>query len=203
MDETDEGTTVRGDDEEEHVFFATGDCAGFFRRAAAIAVDLLVLAAILVAYFAVLAFCGMLSDEGNAPPWGVAPFIVIAFLYLTLLKRSRFRTPGYRVTGLRIVDLKGRPPSMLLMSVRLLWWVLGPINFPLDFLFLTSDARRQTVRDKLIGTYVVLKDATPAGSGHKYMEGTGFMGWMLLCPVVRPVAPGSRERRTASSEVVG
>jgi uncharacterized RDD family membrane protein YckC len=174
----------------DHVFYEMSDCAGFFRRIAATVVDLAVLLAFIVAYYAILvAFDPSEIADGKAEDWFAIVFIGVAFLYLTVLKRSRFRTLGYRLTGLRIVDLKGRPPAIARISMRLLWWVLGPINPLLDLFFMSSDPSRQTLRDKLMGTYVVRQDAEPAGTGPCFLGRMSFMGMMLMYPTVRRRPP--------------
>ena len=181
-------------DAEEYVFYHASDYAGFFRRIVAIVVDLVALLAILLACNLSLDLIGAISlDEDNLQGWYVVSIIIVGYPYLTLLKRSRLRTPGYWLAGLRIVDLKGRPPSMFLMTLRLFWWVLGPINPLIDLLFMTSDDRRQTIRDKLIGTYVIKKNAAPAGFGHKTIGSRSFMGMMLMYPVVRPTSSSGSE----------
>ena len=49
-----------------------------------------------------------------------------------------------------------------------------------------SDDYSQTIRDKLVGTYVIMKEAKPAGHGHRTFGQFGFVGLMLTCPVVVP-----------------
>ena len=74
---------------------------------------------------------------------------------------------------------------MFTMSLRLAWWLLGPINPILDFLYLSEDEQRQTIRDKLMGTLVVKVAAHPAGHGAKTYDRAGFMGMMLTFPTVQ------------------
>jgi uncharacterized RDD family membrane protein YckC len=181
---------VQGDEQDltGYVYYASADYATFWRRVAALIVDVAALALLAMAYSLILDQFGMLSlERGNLPAWFMISFIIVAYLYLTLLKRSPVRTPGYWLTGLRIVDLRGSPPSMFLMTVRLLWWVLGPVNPLLDLLFIMNDDHAQTIRDKLIGTYVIKKEAQPAGLGRKVFGQFSFVGLMLLYPVVQPV----------------
>ncbi len=105
-----------------------------------------------------------------APSWveaGAALFIVVAVwvAYFVILKRSRFRTLGYVVAGARIVDLRGGRPSVVSLLMRLVFAVAGPINVLMDLMWITGDRHRQSMRDKFASTYVVKKDARPAGSG--------------------------------------
>jgi hypothetical protein len=43
--------------------------------------------------------------------------------------------------------------------------LLGPLNWLLDLVWLSSDAHRQALRDKFANTYVVKVQAQPAGRG--------------------------------------
>ena len=173
------------DPDGQYVYYDIHDCAGFWRRAASLVVDLVAIALITIFFLWVLSTVGLVSMDVDPTPRTLALLCVPAYVYLTVLKRSSVRTPGYWLTGLRIVDLKGRPPSMFTMSLRLAWWLLGPINPILDFLYLSEDEQRQTIRDKLMGTLVVKVAAHPAGHGAKTYDRAGFMGLMLTFPTVK------------------
>ena len=176
----------------EFVYYDVAAYAGFGRRLVGIVIDLVVL---LVFYGVVLAVLG--ADVESPPRWVKLTVAGIAYLYLTVFRRSRFRTPGYWATDVRIVDLKGRRPSMFLMTMRLLWWVLGPINPIIDFVFISNDDCNQTIRDKLLGTYVIRVCAEPAGRGHRAHDRVGFVGMMLVCPVVVPEGEDATSEPTA------
>ena len=66
--------------------------------------------------------------------------------------------------SVRIVGQDGGKPGISSLTLRLLFGVLGPLNW-LDLVWLSGDTHRQALRDKLAGTYVVRKDARPAGTG--------------------------------------
>ncbi|HEU4886889.1 MAG TPA: RDD family protein, partial [Thermoanaerobaculia bacterium] len=85
--------------------------------------------------------------------------------YLVILKGSRFRTLGYVLAGARIVNFSGEQPGYLSLLGRLAFTVLGPFNFVVDLLWVSSDPCSQALRDKVAHTYVVRKDAVPAGVG--------------------------------------
>jgi uncharacterized RDD family membrane protein YckC len=87
------------------------------------------------------------------------------FGYFVLLKRSRFRTLGYALTGARIVNLQGKSPSIGSLTLRLLFAIFGPLNLLFDLFWIPSDPARQALRDKFAHTYVVRRRALPAGSG--------------------------------------
>jgi hypothetical protein len=62
---------------------------------------------------------------------------------------------------------------------------VGPLNFVLDLFWLTGDRDRQALRDKFAGTYVIRKDASPAGSGTVVMRTYMFWGMTFLFKEVR------------------
>jgi uncharacterized RDD family membrane protein YckC len=88
----------------------------------------------------------------------------IGFCYFVLLKWWR-RTLGYAVGGVRIVTLRGERPSLLTLTTRFLFATFGPANIILDLLWIGNDPHRQALRDKSAQTYVIRKDAKPAGRG--------------------------------------
>ena len=73
--------------------------------------------------------------------------MALGFVYLVLLKRSRFRTLGYLVGGIRIVSIHGARPSIWSLTIRALFAVFGPVNMLIDIIWLTNDERRQALRD--------------------------------------------------------
>lgn len=66
---------------------------------------------------------------------------------------------------MQLVDLYGARASLWRSSCRALFMFFGPLNLGLDLLWLTHDAHRQCLRDKLCGTYVIRRGAVPAGEG--------------------------------------
>lgn len=187
---------ANSDQPADHVYYLTEDYAGLARRFGSLVVDLGVLFLLITGVEeAVFALDLVPIDfDGNPPSWYYGCLAALAGLYLTVLKRSPIRTPGYWIAGLRIVDLRACTPSMPRMIFRLSLWILGPINPVLDFLFISNNEERQTIRDKLAGTYVVLSTARPAGVGLKTLERISFMGMMLMYPVIRPVSDGNAPR---------
>ena len=74
-------------------------------------------------------------------------------------------TLGYRLAGVKLVNLQGEPAGLFRSTCRFLFLFVGPINFLFDLLWLTSDANKQTLRDKFSRTYVVDRNAVPTGHG--------------------------------------
>jgi uncharacterized RDD family membrane protein YckC len=158
----------------EAVFFADDDYAGFWRRLAAELADasaILVLLVLLVVVWAVVAP----AHEPRLAPL-VLCGLALVFCYFVFLKHSRAGTVGYRLARVRIVDVRGRPPSLWALSLRFLFAVFGPFNVVLDLLWIPSDRRKQSLRDKVTHTYVVKARARPAGPGQIVYRQCSVMG---------------------------
>lgn len=108
-------------------------------------------------------------------------WLAAAFFYFVVLKRSRFGTFGYRLGRFGVVSLDGRVPGYWSLITRLLFGMLGPLNWVLDLIWLTSDANRQSLRDKFANTYVIKAKAQIAGEGpvvFRYYSICGFT-WLF------------------------
>ena len=110
---------------------------------------------------------------------------LVWFGYFVGLKASPVPTVGYRLFGVKLVNLQGEPPGLMTHLARLLFSALGPFNLVLDLLWVWSDSYRQTLRDKLAYTYVVRRDAVPTGRGPIVFAHYSVLGWHLLCREVR------------------
>lgn len=105
---------------------------------------------------------------------------LIAYVYLSIVKRSRLKTLGYRVLKLKIVDEMGRSPSIWRMTWRFVLLIFGPFHLVIDLLWLGGDIHKQTLRDKLAGTYVVKSQAEPVGTGVLVVERYNLLGFSLV-----------------------
>jgi uncharacterized RDD family membrane protein YckC len=147
---------------EQGVYFRREDYASFWIRLLVDLIDLLAFSALcLVLTVLVLAIFPFDRSILNLV---ILIWVAVAFAYFAILKRSRFRTLGYRVGQVRIVGLDGRAPSYLSLTLRLMFGMLGPLNW-LDLVWLSNDANRQALRDKFANTYVIKVNAHPAGHG--------------------------------------
>jgi uncharacterized RDD family membrane protein YckC len=104
----------------------------------------------------------------------------IWFCYFVLLKRSRGGTVGYRLCGVRIVALDGQRAGLIPLTIRMLFMLFGPFNYLLDLVWMANEPQRQAFRDKLADTYVVKKNAVPAGSGMLNYRVYFVMGYSFL-----------------------
>src|SRR5688572_17440627 len=110
--------------------------------------------------------------------------MTLGFVYLVVLKHSRFRTLGYLVGGIRIVNIHGERPSIWSLAIRALFAVFGPFNMLIDVMWITTDERRQ---DKFAHTYVILDRAVPLGDGAIVYATYTILGWNFLFAEVRAV----------------
>jgi hypothetical protein len=67
------------------------------------------------------------SEQVDGQPHSARLGGTTAFAYFVILKRSRFRTLGYRLGQIKIVGLDGQPPTYLSLSLRLMFGLLGPL----------------------------------------------------------------------------
>jgi uncharacterized RDD family membrane protein YckC len=168
--------------QKQGVYYSREDYAGFWQR---LVVDLIDFTLLLVA-IVVLAL--IVPAGGPAFPhvlfWST---MVLGFVYLVLLKRSHFRTLGYRVGGIRIVSIQGERPSIWALTIRAMFAVFGPMNILIDILWITTDERRQALRDKFAHTYVVRAAAVPLGQGTIVYTAYSIFAVNFLFAEVRPV----------------
>jgi uncharacterized RDD family membrane protein YckC len=168
------------------VYFRREDYLGFVRRFLIDAIDLPI--AVVLSVLALSGAFWLVPGLEEIPDVSLLILCSVWFGYFVLLKRSRFRTPGYVIMGARIVGLTGERPSISSLVARLLFVVGGPLNFVLDVLFLTGDEDRQALRDKFAGTYVVRRHASPAGVGPIVIRTYMFAGMTFLFREVKRIA---------------
>jgi uncharacterized RDD family membrane protein YckC len=160
------------------VYFAAADIASFGSRLAAFAIDAIVSGGGLVLAAGALSLASL--------PVEMIALVVLglAWGYFAVLKATPEGTPGYRLLGVRLVDLDGDTPALWRTSYRFLWLVLFPGIAFADLLLLSADLRGQTFRDKLAGTYVVSRRAVPAGSGPIVFPQFFILGMCFGCAEV-------------------
>ena len=160
------------------------DYVGTIRHLVIIAVDL---AAILFVVFP-LGFIPALVAESlsiRSDSFLFVGPIFLTWLYLTVLKPSRIRSPGYWVTGSKIVTIYGEKPSAIRMTIRLaatiLWVAVPPFGmFLVDFMWPTVDVERQMLRDLYCGTRIIRNRATPIAQGRIVYSFYAAMGYSLM-----------------------
>ena len=170
------------------VYYARRDYAGFVRRMVIIMVDLLV---ILVVGFVIQMTWDVVRPEETSPITSIL-WLGLTYLYLTILRGTRLRTLGCILTGVRIINLKGERPSFFWMNLRLTLWIFGPINPIVDLLWFWGDDNRQTLRDRLAGTYVIRRKAVPIGGGPIRLTTLFILGYTIVYPEVIRNVPAEK-----------
>jgi len=169
------------------VYYARSDFCGATRRFAVDTID--VVAAFVIWFVACMVF-GHFQPEFR---WTLNAFLVswllVWFGYFVILKASPWRTLGYRVARVKAVDLQGEPPGVVAHCMRFLFSVLGPVNFLIDLLWLSTDPHGQTIRDKLAHIYVVRVDAKPCGVGAVVYRNYHILGYTFIFREVEPQGP--------------
>jgi uncharacterized RDD family membrane protein YckC len=164
------------------VFYSDDDYLPVMRRLLIDCVDTVV--AVVASLLLGLIGASLVPEEFAGLIWLIA--ITGVFIgYFVVLKGSRFRTLGYVLAGARIVTLTGERPSYATLLWRLAFAIFGPANYLLDLLWVSSDPRRQALRDKFARTYVIRKAAVPAGMGHVVYGTYMVFGWTILCAEVK------------------
>jgi uncharacterized RDD family membrane protein YckC len=169
---------MRSTDASEGVYFDRASYAGFLRRLVVDLIDIAVILAVSVCS-SLLLMMVVPSSQQQA----LALFLLwigLWFLYFVLLKRSDFGTLGYKLCGVRVVNLKGDRPGITALTLRLMFAVFGPLNTVIDLLWLSGDDNGQALRDKFARTYVVRRDAVPAGTGKLVYSVCDVWGWHLV-----------------------
>ena len=185
---------------EAGVIFRREDCAGAGRRFLASFVD----GFVLIGFSSVWRFvCWFVVLDRELSLWLWLGSIAVAITaYLGVLKRSPFRTLGYRLAGIEIVGLDGTRPGLWPMFLRstagVLWALSGSIMFLVDLSWIGHDEQRQTLRDKLAGTVVIRSGATPVGSGTQSVRLHSFLGWTLYLREGKPLPAAVPQASTAA-----
>ncbi|MDD5723717.1 MAG: RDD family protein [Syntrophales bacterium] len=137
---------------------------GFWRRAAAISIDTIILDLFTV----LLAMIGnLLIPVGDSfsytviiPYYGMA--VLINAAYFTYFHGTTGQTPGKRLLGLKVVQADGEPMTPGIAFLRWVGYIISKIPLFLGFLWAAFDDRKQGWHDKIAGTRVI--------ETHRYQE---------------------------------
>jgi uncharacterized RDD family membrane protein YckC len=146
--------------------------AGFFRRAVAGAVDLVVLSVVflLLDILASLLLGQRLPRLSQLGPdylldvavngdalaeVGLVLLAVLGFLYFFLFQAFGGQTPGMRLVGVRVIDAYGERPSLLRALARTLAYVPSALLLALGFLWIGFDREKRGLHDRIADTYVI------------------------------------------------
>lgn len=140
----------------EGVAYQQDDYAGLARRVVAGGIDFVII--LFLPAVLSLPFSGLLElMPGLALLW----WLVVPWLYLVVLKRSRLRTLGYRIADVKVIDLQGGRPKLWRLTLRALFSFCGPLAPFLDFFWISGNPQKRALRDVVAQTYVVRSNAHP------------------------------------------
>jgi uncharacterized RDD family membrane protein YckC len=170
---------------ERAVCFDQRDYARPVRRVIIVGVDLVTAVVLFLVILGGIWYVWLLRyPQSNLPPEPVWAALAVVYAYLTWLKRSRIRTLGYILTGVRIVDIRGGRPSLLQMTLRMVPLMPLPWSFLFDLGWVADEPQRQTLRDKWAGTFVVRRKAKPIGTAPIRYWRIGFNCIFVIFPEV-------------------
>ena len=168
-------------------YYRTVDYAGLGQRILVLVIDFFVILLFGIGLwipFAMLIVVGNIQVDPTRPYY--LAYYAAVWVYLAPIRRT-WGTLGYFILGLKIVSANGGPPSLFRMTLRMAIWILGPLNFILDLLWLSVDTECQSLRDCYLSTYVVKKRAAPIGSAPAHLSRYFAFGWAFAYPrVCRP-----------------
>ena len=175
------------------------DYVGAVRHLLIIAVDACVLYFVLFLLALIASAFGDLTSS-DPMPFVVLPWLILCWVYLAVLKPSRFRSLGYWIADARIITIDGKPPSPWRMTMRLLWasMYLFPyltLNIFTDLLWTTMNHERQMLRDLMAETRLIRNRAKPIGVGKVTRCLFTGLGITLLYARIRPKSLKSDEQK--------
>lgn len=154
--------------------------AGFWRRFAAGAVDVIILSVVFVLLDLVVTLAlgqplpklsqlgpDYLVDvaiNGDAlAEIGLALLGILAFLYFFIFQALRGQTPGQRLISIRVVDGYGQPPSVARALARTAAFLPSWALCALGVVWIAFDPEKRGLHDRLADTYVITVERNPFG----------------------------------------
>ena len=131
------------------------DYAGFWQRAAAFAIDALIITVIMVPLMVVVFGMRRVSLDPAEHSWDLLAPLVIAAALIGFWRYCG-ATPGKIALGVRIVDaVSGQPPGLLRLALRFVGYFVSAFPLYLGFLWIAVDRRKQGWHDKIARTIVI------------------------------------------------
>jgi uncharacterized RDD family membrane protein YckC len=162
----------------EGVAYQQEDYAGLGRRMLAAGIDFVVI--LFLPGILWMPFEGLLPEYLALVWW---PGVV--WLYLVVLKHSPVRTLGYRIAGVKVVNLQGGRPGLWRLTTRALFAFGGPLAPILDFFWIPGNPQKRALRDLFGQTYVVRNDAQPVS--RVSLQYSTYDIWALNFVLLEPV----------------
>ncbi|HUQ76631.1 MAG TPA: RDD family protein [Burkholderiales bacterium] len=131
------------------------DYAGFWQRAAAFAIDALIVTVVLVPLMVVVFGMRRISLDPAQHSWDLLAIVAIVIALIGFWRYCG-ATPGKIALGVRIVDAAtGQPPTLLRLALRFVGYFVSALPLYLGFLWIAVDRRKQGWHDKIARTIVI------------------------------------------------
>ncbi|OGA15752.1 MAG: hypothetical protein A3I63_05160 [Betaproteobacteria bacterium RIFCSPLOWO2_02_FULL_66_14] len=135
---------------------------GFWKRAIAVVIDVLILLVISVPLLIAIygrEYLARAQDGGMAGFWDFVIQVVMPAVATILFWKYRGATPGKMAISARVVDAEtGGTPSTARLVGRYFAYIVSMLPLGLGFLWVAFDRRKQGFHDKLAGTVVIEDD---------------------------------------------
>ena len=145
---------------------------GFWRRAAAAAIDLAIVvpvAALLIWIASAIAGVHIPRANMHGPDFwldlflasdpallmALGLFTAIGSIYLYVFQVTIGQTLGMRVMKMRVIDVWGDAPSNKRCAIRTAGYIANALTFFLGFLWIGFDSEKRGLHDWIAGTYVI------------------------------------------------
>lgn len=168
---------------ERGAIYEKSDYAGIFRRLLVMGIDFTVVIGVL--YFA---FSALPTLSSNAY---FISTLVFSYLYLIEMKR-RIGSLGNLITLTRLVSTTGKKPKVISMLIRSTFWFMSWLFTIIDIVWIMGDERKQMVRDKFTGIYVVNRKAKPIAYGETKYSNYMIGGFNFILKEIVESEQGSR-----------
>ncbi len=138
------------------------DACGFWLRVLAWLADSLLMGLVTLLLLASLGIAGWMAFPHTAQGLLVLALgtalvvLILKSAYYTLLPSNNGQTIGQAVLGIKLVDAQGNPPSLRQAARRRSARFLSFITLGFGYFWMLLDPNKQTLHDKLAGTYVVM-----------------------------------------------
>jgi uncharacterized RDD family membrane protein YckC len=124
-------------------------------QAAMVDAGILVVLGALVVYFAGRAARVDVPSLAVSWPWLLSYLALLGLFYAGYFTGTTGQTPGKMIAGLRVVDVRGRPPGYLRASLRAMAGAAGTVLGGLGLIPMALDPARRALHDRLLHTRVV------------------------------------------------
>lgn len=162
------------------VYFSDEDYIGIWKRFGILIVDSVTLYLLCVASGYALVVTFLFASFNTYQMM----YVLITWIYLVPIKRSRMRTVGYRLFGAKLATLQGKRPSLFSLTLREAMWGMGFVNLLFDLFWCSMDKSKQSFRDRLLQMYVVKNASQPIGDGEIHLVYYCALGNFYTLPAV-------------------